>query len=121
MTDPSFEQMQVRAVVGRGDLRRYWVKLPGQDWKEIGRGQYRTLRTKLDRRRNKGVGKNLRRKILARDDYACTNPACSSGRRDPAVLEIDHIVPVSEGGTDYPSNLRTLCATCHDERHHDEA
>jgi 5-methylcytosine-specific restriction endonuclease McrA len=27
--------------------------------------------------------------------------------------EIDHVTPVAEGGTDLPSNLRTLCFVCH--------
>lgn len=28
-------------------------------------------------------------------------------------LQVDHIVPRSLGGPDHPSNLRTLCASCH--------
>lgn len=27
--------------------------------------------------------------------------------------EVDHIVPVKDGGTDDPTNLRTLCHDCH--------
>lgn len=30
-----------------------------------------------------------------------------------SLFEIDHIVPVAEGGGDDPSNLRTLCRRCH--------
>lgn len=30
--------------------------------------------------------------------------------------EVDHIVPVIEGGTDDPLNLRLLCLRCHHER-----
>lgn len=29
--------------------------------------------------------------------------------------EVDHIVPVAEGGTDEPTNLRLLCRPCHVE------
>lgn len=29
--------------------------------------------------------------------------------------EVDHIVPVIEGGTDDPANLRLLCVRCHHE------
>ena len=28
-------------------------------------------------------------------------------------LEVDHLVPVSKGGRDHPSNLQTLCHDCH--------
>ena len=30
--------------------------------------------------------------------------------------EVDHILPVIEGGTDDPANLRLLCVPCHHER-----
>ncbi|MGI8594027.1 MAG: HNH endonuclease [Solirubrobacteraceae bacterium] len=31
--------------------------------------------------------------------------------------EVDHIVRVIDGGTDHPSNCRSLCAAHHAERH----
>jgi len=42
-----------------------------------------------------------------RDGYACTR--CGSRRR----LECDHVVPLTEGGTNDLDNLRTLCRDCH--------
>ncbi|MFE9455970.1 HNH endonuclease [Streptomyces californicus] len=45
--------------------------------------------------------------MLARDRFQCR--ACG-GRTD---LEIDHIVPVSRGGSWDPDNLWTLCRPCH--------
>ena len=33
-------------------------------------------------------------------------------------LEVHHIRPVSEGGSDSPDNLITLCHNCHTKRHH---
>ena len=35
------------------------------------------------------------------------------GEKDPTVLEVHHIKPIEEGGTDTPSNLIVLCAKCH--------
>jgi 5-methylcytosine-specific restriction endonuclease McrA len=36
--------------------------------------------------------------------------------------EVDHIVPLSQGGDPYKrSNLRGLCSACHIERHRPEA
>ena len=35
------------------------------------------------------------------------------GRSFPMdIMQVDHIVPVSRGGKDNPSNLRLLCPTC---------
>lgn len=47
-----------------------------------------------------------RRRIYARDNYKCV--ICGAG--DP--LHIDHIKPVSKGGTSDDKNLRTLCKDC---------
>lgn len=33
-------------------------------------------------------------------------------------IELDHIIPVAEGGSSDPSNLQFLCHKCHMEKHH---
>jgi 5-methylcytosine-specific restriction protein A len=40
------------------------------------------------------------------------------GKDLPALAnaEIDHIVERADGGTDEPSNLRTLCVACHADK-----
>jgi hypothetical protein len=48
----------------------------------------------------------LRREVFAHDGWMCVY--CQSKRR----LEIDHIIPISKGGTDDRHNLQTLCRTC---------
>lgn len=51
----------------------------------------------------------LRFKILKRDNYTCRY----CGQFAPNVrLEVDHIIPVSEGGTDEEDNLTTACWAC---------
>lgn len=53
-----------------------------------------------------------RNAVLRRDNYRCR--VCGLSQRDnPAlVLEVDHITPVSRGGTNDPVNLQTLCKEC---------
>jgi hypothetical protein len=57
---------------------------------------------------------NVKAYVLDRDGYRC-----QSGRKckHSAKLHVHHIVFRSNGGTDTPSNLRTLCSTCHDDLH----
>ena len=51
----------------------------------------------------------LRYQILERDEFTCQG----CGQYAPNVmLEVDHIVPVAEGGTDVETNLRTYCWAC---------
>lgn len=33
-----------------------------------------------------------------------------------AATELDHIIPLSQGGTDEPANLQGLCGDCHKEK-----
>lgn len=51
----------------------------------------------------------LRFRILERDAFTCHY----CGRKPPeVVLEVDHIVPTSKGGTNESSNLKTSCREC---------
>lgn len=53
----------------------------------------------------------MRRYILVRDEFTCQQ----CGRQlTPYELDIDHIIPISEGGHPFdPKNLQTLCKSCH--------
>jgi hypothetical protein len=59
---------------------------------------------------NTKLAKTLRYSILHRDNFICQ--ACGAKGINGAVLEVDHIVPRSKGGSNDPSNLRTLCSNC---------
>ena len=50
----------------------------------------------------------LRRLVFRRDLARCQLCGAEGG-----MLEVDHIVPISEGGTNDLTNLRTLCRGCH--------
>jgi DnaD/phage-associated family protein len=55
------------------------------------------------------VGVRTRFEVFKRDDFTCRY----CGKRSPeVVLEIDHIVPVAESGSDDPVNLATSCWAC---------
>ena len=54
--------------------------------------------------------RRVRAQALERDGYRCQ--ACGA----PAT-EVDHLLPVIDGGTDAAGNLRSLCTACHKRRH----
>lgn len=53
---------------------------------------------------------SLRNDVLMRDKSTCQ--MCGATVASGAVLEIDHIIPVSKGGESIMSNLQTLCFDC---------
>jgi 5-methylcytosine-specific restriction endonuclease McrA len=54
-----------------------------------------------------------RREVLSRDRHRCRRPGCANTR----FLEVHHLVPRQEGGSNEPENLITLCAACHQLLH----
>jgi len=52
----------------------------------------------------------LRYDVIKRDGYRCR--ACGFSVQDGAHLHIDHIVPISKGGSSAIGNLQTLCTAC---------
>ena len=63
--------------------------------------------------------------IIIRDNYTCQECGITGiiinehGQPIPCNrgLEVHHIIPVSEGGSDHISNLITLCEECHKKQH----
>lgn len=70
-------------------------------------------KTSRKRRKRRAIRLGVRWQVLERDGFACQ--ACGirpANTRRGDGLHVDHVVPVSRGGTNDPSNLRTLCAAC---------
>ena len=69
----------------------------------------------VDYQRGKQLGfANVRAYILHRDNYQCQH--CKGHSKEPR-LNVHHIVQRSNGGSDRPDNLITLCGKCHDLHH----
>lgn len=56
------------------------------------------------------IGKRLRFEVLKRDRFTCQY--CGRSSDDGTELHVDHIVPVSSGGTNTTENLTTACIDC---------
>lgn len=78
---------------------------------ESGRGAFQRDWSKAAQREK--VSPGTRTRIINRDGGACLR----CGREEPAELEVHHILPVSQGGTNEDSNLATLCSRCHRAAH----
>lgn len=69
------------------------------------------IHTELNNKIKKQIERNkmtykLRYEILKRDKFQCV--ICSSNDR----IEVDHIIPIDNGGKTIMENLRTLCFAC---------
>jgi len=51
--------------------------------------------------------RKTRQRIFERDDYTCRYCGVRGGR-----LEIDHVIPISRGGSNHEDNLATACMPC---------
>lgn len=69
-----------------------------------------TIRDYYSKNQRKLMTKELRKKIMIRDNYTCQN--CGKYMPDEVGLHIDHIVPISRGGKTVASNLQVLCSKC---------
>ena len=57
---------------------------------------------------------NIREYVLHRDNHTCQH---CKGKKKDKILQVHHINGKSEGATNRPEELLTVCKTCHDEHH----
>lgn len=62
----------------------------------------------------------VRKDILERDSYTCQECGVQGSPGD-GTLDVHHITPRSQGGSNDPENLQTLCGDCHRFLHAEEA
>ncbi len=97
------EGFQIKTHVDRADLK------PGEYLLETVEQKPVISRT---------ISPQLRNEILERNGYTCQLCGAGPGDIDPfnpnrkVRLHIDHIIPISQGGTDVRDNLRVLCSAC---------
>ena len=67
--------------------------------------------------RTSSVNPKLRFEVFKRDNFTCQY----CGEKPPEVtLEVDHLIPVSKGGTDDQKNLITSCIECNRGKSNEE-
>jgi len=71
---------------------------------------YHIFKENNQKQKRKPIRSSIRYQVLKRDNHQCQS--CGVTAKDGAKLEIDHIKPVSKGGTNDPDNLQVLCKDC---------
>lgn len=96
---------QLRPTYQRPRMCKPQSRMPQSLW-------HRVVETTPDHQQQEpplAVSKRLRSEIFRRDNSTCRY----CGAKAPAVeITIDHVIPVTLGGSDEPSNLVTACADC---------
>lgn len=73
------------------------------------RGKYQNNNYKKNNNKRNPLDSKLRHECFKRDGYKCLE--CGTTNKEKT-LHCDHIIPVSQGGSDELDNLQTLCEGC---------
>lgn len=108
-----FTESDARRLANRA-FGRLIMKLEGKELQAL---VERTVRENLERqvaelrhRTRAEVSPKLRFRVFKRDSFRCRY--CGASADEGARLELDHVVPISKGGTNDMANLRTACFNC---------
>jgi hypothetical protein len=93
------ERLTVSTAAGERELSRT----------DAERMQCDALICRPGKRATRSIPAKIRRAVLTRDRHRCRAPGCHRTR----FLEVHHRVARSQGGSNHPDNLVTLCGSCH--------
>jgi 5-methylcytosine-specific restriction endonuclease McrA len=66
-------------------------------------------KARITQKSSRHIPKAIRVDVLRRDNYRCVFCGVSAKKVE---LQIDHIIPFSQGGRNTIDNLQTLCSAC---------
>lgn len=69
--------------------------------------------TKISTKKSrKAINNSIKYDVMKRDNFKCNYCGKSPAIDSNVELQIDHILPVSKGGDNHISNLKTICKDC---------
>lgn len=93
----------------RADLRQKSFSVREEDWESILRKTQNKSNKTFAQEQRALVTPKIRFEVLKRDNFTCQY--CGA-HGEGVVLEVDHIIPISKGGTSDMGNLSTACFDC---------
>lgn len=93
----------------RADLRQKSFSVREEDWESILRKTQNKSNKTFAQEQRAFVTPKIRFEVLKRDNFTCQY--CGA-HGEGVVLEVDHIIPISKGGTSDMGNLITACFDC---------
>lgn len=93
----------------RADLRQKSFSVREEDWESILRKTQNKSNKTFAQEHRAFVTPKIRFEVLKRDNFTCQY--CGA-HGEGVVLEVDHIIPISKGGTSDMGNLITACFDC---------
>ena len=93
----------------RADLRQKSFSVREEDWESILRKTQNKSNKTFAQEQRALVTPKIRFEVLKRDNFTCQY--CGA-HGEGVVLEVDHIIPISKGGTSDMGNLITACFDC---------
>jgi len=112
MLNSIFTTFEITEEAEKQGVKFSWRNLPllycfEEDYQEYWFDKGRNGKPK---RKRTNIPRGIRHEVFKRDNYTCVE--CGAKKEDGATLHVDHIIPISKGGTDELSNLQTLCSEC---------
>lgn len=106
---PSAHRQRIADLVAEPFPPDRWIKVVGGAIPSRAWWEWHWQRGIHPERRRPKLSRTLRRLVIERDGLVC---GICTGRVDLADIHIDHIFPVSLGGSDAMSNLRVTHKVC---------
>lgn len=64
------------------------------------------------RKSRKAINNSIKYDVMKRDNFKCNYCGKSPATDSNVELQIDHILPITKGGDNHISNLKTICKDC---------
>lgn len=106
-------QPGLEELLDEGEMKRRYQQFVEEIRQEVSQPPRYSRQVRTYKRR-----RLARELVLIRANYQCEHDKCGGmpfelGRDNRPILQVDHITPLSESGSDTPDNMIALCPNCH--------